>query len=117
MGHIIPGREGGEAAAAGARQPGVGEANHPSPAGDLLYMLYKGVLLFSTSTWPCLVGFGENFPEEENHVFGCYSVKTGPKRSGHIQSNIWKSCVHIVIIDFAIKHMKKFATKHVEKFA
>jgi len=35
-GAIIPGGEGGEAAAAGARQPGVGEANHPSPAGDLI---------------------------------------------------------------------------------
>jgi len=65
---------------------------------------------------PFLVGLGENFPTEENHVFGCYSAETGSKRWGHMQPNIWKSCVHVAIINFATKHIKKFATKHVKKF-
>ena len=33
---------------------------------------------------PCLIGLGQKFPAEENHVFGCYSAKTGPKKWGHI---------------------------------
>ena len=56
-----------------------------------------------------LVGLGEKISAKENYVFGCHSAEIEPKRWGHMQPNIWKSCVHVVIIDFATKYVKKVA--------